>query len=128
MKAKEFVNSLISSTSQTTDNDPSLQRDPLIASYDGTDAGRAAVLSRTLTSRVFIDEEYNRAFVLMQYFSYLRRDPDESGYNFWLNVLKGKPTRDPEAARAMVCAFLNSAEYQWRFGMLVTHSGNECAN
>ena len=64
----------------------------------------------------------------MQYFSYLRRDPDESGYNFWVNVLKSKPSRDPEAARAMVCAFLNSAEYQGRFGMLITHSSNECAN
>jgi len=128
MKAKEFVNSLIPPISQATDNDPSVQRDPLIASYDGTDAGRAAVLTRTIASRAFTDAEYNQAFVLMQYFSYLRRDPDESGYNFWVNVLKSKPTRDPEAARAMVCAFLNSAEYQGRFGMLITHSSNECAN
>jgi hypothetical protein len=128
MKAKEFVNSLISSISQAADNDPSSQRDPLIASYDGTDSVRAAVLTRTLVSRAFTDAEYDHAFVLMQYFSYLRRDPDESGYNFWVNVLKSKATRDPEAARAMVCAFLNSAEYQGRFGMLVTHSGNECGN
>ncbi|MDX6709675.1 MAG: hypothetical protein QOH96_691 [Blastocatellia bacterium] len=128
MKAKEFVNSLISSNPPATDNDPSLQRDPLIASYDGTDAGRAAVLTRTLASQAFSDAEYNQRFVLMQYFSYLRRDPDETGYNFWVNVLKSKPTRDPEAARAMVCAFLNSAEYQGRFGILVTHSSNECSN
>jgi hypothetical protein len=128
MKAKEFVNSLISSIPTATDNDPSLQRDPLIASYDGTDVGRAAILTRTVASLAFSDAEYNQRFVLMQYFSYLRRDPDEAGYNFWVNVLKSKPTRDPEAARAMVCAFLNSAEYQGRFGMLVTHSSNECAN
>jgi hypothetical protein len=128
MKAKEFVNSLISSILLATDNDPSLRRDPLIALYDGTDAGRAAVLIRTLASQAFSDVEYNQRFVLMQYFSYLRRDPDETGYNFWVNVLKSKPTRDPEAARAMVCAFLNSAEYQGRFGILVTHSSNECSN
>jgi len=128
MKAKEFVSSLISFIPPANDNHPSLQRDPLIASYDGTDAGRAAVLTRTLASQALSDAEYNQRFVLMQYFSYLRRDPDETGYNFWVNVLKSKPTRDPEAARAMVCAFLNSAEYQGRFGMLVTHSSNECAN
>jgi hypothetical protein len=122
MKAKEFVNSL---TSADTDL---FQRDPLIASFDGTDAGRAALLTRLLASRVFTDAEYNQAFVLMQYFCYLRRDPDETGYNLWVNVLKNKPTRDPEAARSVVCAFLNSAEYQARFGMLATHSGNECGN
>jgi hypothetical protein len=113
---------------QTADNDLSLQREPLIDSYDGTDTGRAAVLTRAFSSRVFSNAEYNQAFVLMQYFSYLRRDPDESGFNFWVNVLKSKPTRDSEAARSMVCAFLNSAEYQLRFGMLLTHSSNECGN
>ncbi len=128
MKAKEFVNSLFSLNMQTADNDLSLQREPLIDSYDGTDTGRAAVLTRAFSSRVFSNAEYNQAFVLMQYFSYLRRDPDESGFNFWVNVLKSKPARDPEAARSMVCAFLNSAEYQLRFGMLLTHSSNECGN
>ncbi len=64
----------------------------------------------------------------MQYFSFLRRDPDDAGYNLLVNVLKSKPTRDREAARSMVCVFLNSAEYQARFGMLATHSSNECGN
>ena len=38
--------------------------------------------------------EKNKAFVLMQYIGYLRRDPDSapdadfSGYNFWLGKLK----------------------------------------
>src|SRR6267142_379898 len=127
MKAREFVNSLTSSISQA-DADLSFQRDPLIALSDGTNAGRAALLTRLLASRVFTDTEYNHAFVLMQYFSYLRRDPDDTGYNLWVNVLKSKPTRDREAARSMVCAFLNSAEYQARFGMLATHSSNECGN
>jgi hypothetical protein len=128
MKAKEFVNSLTSSISQVADTDLSIQRDPLIASYDGTNAGRAALLTRLLASRVFTDAEYNQAFVVMQYFSFLRRDPDDAGYNLWVNVLKSKPARDREAARSMVCTFLNSAEYQARFGMLATHSSNECGN
>jgi Matrixin/Domain of unknown function (DUF4214) len=128
MKAKEFVNSLTSSISQGADTDLSFQRDSPVASYDGTNAGRAALLTRLLASRVFTDVEYNQAFVLMQYFSFLRRDPDDAGYNLWVNVLKSKPTRDREAARSTVCVFLNSAEYQARFGMLATHSSNECGN
>jgi len=27
----------------------------------------------------------NEAFVMMEYFGYLRRDPDADGYAFWLN-------------------------------------------
>ncbi len=40
-----------------------------------------------------VQQEFNRAFVLMQYFGYLRRNPDDapntdfSGYNFWLAKL-----------------------------------------
>ena len=75
-----------------------------------------------------IDAHYNQAFVMVQYFSYLRRDADESGFNFWVNTLKSKPLRDSGAARSMVCAFLSSTEYQNRFGMLTTSSGSECAN
>ncbi len=58
--------------------------------------------------------ELNRAFVLMQYFGYLRRDPDEDGYNFWLNKLN---SFNGDYVRAeMVKAFINSAEYRQRFG------------
>jgi hypothetical protein len=62
----------------------------------------------------------------MQYFGYLRRDPDERGFNFWLNVLQSKPASDSRAYQAMVCSFLSSAEYQARFGMTLTHSDAEC--
>ena len=32
-----------------------------------------------------IDAEYNRPFVVTQYFGYLRRNPDMAGFLFWLN-------------------------------------------
>ena len=67
--------------------------------------------------------EYNRAFVLAQYFGYLRRDPEDSGYNFWLNVLDSQPSN----SRAMVRAFITSTEYQNRFGPVHTHSNAECS-
>ena len=74
----------------------------------------------------FKQAEYNRTFVLMQYFGYLRRAPDQNGYEFWLNVLNLKLPGDPKAHRAMVCAFISSSEYQARFGMMITHSNGEC--
>ena len=71
----------------------------------------------------FKQREYNASFVLMQYFGYLRRDPEEEGYQFWLNVLNN---RDPNNYKGMVCSFITSAEYQKRFGPFVTHSNSEC--
>jgi hypothetical protein len=76
---------------------------------------------------------YNPAFVLMEYFGYLRRNPDDapdgnfSGYDFWLAKLNqfsspGEDMRDDtqafkRAQRAeMVRAFIESFEYRERFG------------
>jgi len=67
----------------------------------------------------FQTRELNRAFVQMQYFGYLRRNPNDapdsdfSGYNFWLNKLNQFGNFvDAE----MVKAFITSAEYRHRFG------------
>ncbi len=68
--------------------------------------------------------QYNRAFVLMQYFGYLRRDVDQGGYDFWLDVVNN---REPNNYRAMVCAFITSAEYQLRFGPEVTRTNQDCS-
>jgi hypothetical protein len=54
----------------------------------------------------------------------LQRSPDEGGYQFWLSVLNN---RTPNNFRAMVCAFLTSAEYQQRFGQTITRTNNDCA-
>ena len=66
---------------------------------------------------------YNPSFVLNEYFSYLRRDPDQPGYTFWLNVLNN---RDPNNYRGMVCSFITSIEYQVRFAPVVSHTNAEC--
>ena len=58
--------------------------------------------------------EFNRAFVLMEYFGYLRRAPDEADYNFWLGKLNS--FNGDYVAAEMVKAFINSAEYRRRFG------------
>lgn len=67
----------------------------------------------TASGRAFYAQEYNPAFVQMQYFGYLRRDEDESGYQFWLAKLNRFGNYvDAE----MVKAFIVSAEYRARFG------------
>jgi len=58
----------------------------------------------------------------MQYFGYLRRNPDMGGYNFWLNVLN----QNPQNFGGMVCSFITSFEYQDRFSTLHTRSNNDC--
>jgi Calx-beta domain/Domain of unknown function (DUF4214) len=84
---------------------------------------RAQVLRDVVEFTEFKQREYNSAFVLTQYFGYLRRDPDDGGYDFWLNVLNN---RVPNNYRSMVCAFLTSAEMQNRFSPLRTRTDAEC--
>jgi N-acetylneuraminic acid mutarotase len=67
--------------------------------------------------------QYNPAFVLMQYFGYLRRDLDQSGNDFWLDVVNN---REPNNYHGMVCSFITSTEYQLRFGSAVTRSNADC--
>ncbi len=61
----------------------------------------------------FASAKFNEAFVMMEYFGYLRRDPDESGYQFWLTKLN-QFGGDFERAE-MVKAFIVSGEYRARF-------------
>jgi len=126
LKAEEFINSLISSATETTGVNLDSERAALLALYDGSNEGHAKILSRIITRPAFADAQYNQTFVLMQYFAYLRRDPDKNGYESRVNVLKSKPLRDGAAARSVVCAFLNSAEYQSRFAMADTHNTSAC--
>jgi hypothetical protein len=48
------------------------------------------------------------------------------GFLFWLGQVNGAPLRDVPKQHAMVCSFIISAEYQERFGSIVTHTNNEC--
>jgi Domain of unknown function (DUF4214) len=84
----------------------------------------APIVSASLSRAKVKAREYNPAFVLMQYFSYLRRDVDEAGYDFWLGVVNN---REPNNYAGMVCAFITSAEYQLRFGQIVTRSNADCS-
>ncbi len=74
---------------------------------------RITVLRKIVERAEFDQKVFNEAFVTMQYFGYLRRDPDFEGFQFWLNKLKQFNGNFIEAE--MVKAFLSSDEYRRRF-------------
>ncbi|HLM58548.1 MAG TPA: Calx-beta domain-containing protein [Pyrinomonadaceae bacterium] len=87
---------------------------------NNTTAGRASALRKVSEDATLADAEKNRAFVLMQYFGYLRRNPNEgqdtdyTGYEFWLGNLEKFGGNFVHAE--LVKAFILSAEYRQRFG------------
>ncbi|MET0625434.1 MAG: Calx-beta domain-containing protein [Pyrinomonadaceae bacterium] len=97
------------------------ERDSLVAGLTGGTETRATALRKAADDPDFRARETSPAFVLMQYYGYLRRNPDDApdsdfaGYNFWLGKLSefGGDYRRAE----MVRAFLVSTEYRRRFGL-----------
>jgi len=89
-----------------------------LSSVDLINRLTAGTLTRAQVLRAIADSdqvgalEFNRAFVAMQYYGYLRRTPETGGYNAWLNYLNAHPTD----SRTMVNGFMNSTEYRLRFG------------
>jgi len=84
---------------------------------------RAQVLRDVIETAELRTREYNPSFVLMEYFGYLKRDPESEGYQFWLDVLNN---REPDNYRSMVCAFVTSEEYEHRFSSIATHANRDC--
>jgi hypothetical protein len=126
MKPAEFVDAILATVLQTSGVDLAAGKDALIGLLEDPNAGRAAVLTRLATQTEIADAQYNQTLVLFQYFAFLRRDPDDTGFAHWMNTMKSKPLRDAGAARSLVCSFVNSEEYQARFGILTTHTTREC--
>ena len=73
---------------------------------------RAQVLREIVELQAVTDKFFIRAFVAMQYFGYLRRDPDIIGYDNWITTL----TADPNNFRHMIFGFIFSDEYRHRSG------------
>ena len=68
----------------------------------------------TTYGQAFYNAESNRAFVQLEYFGYMKRDPDDAGYAFWLGKLDQFGGNFVNAE--MVLAFISSPEYRARFG------------
>jgi hypothetical protein len=128
--AQAYVNKLFQNAGATPTQG---ERQAAETAYGAGDtAGRAAALRSVAESGSVFNRLYNDAFVLMQYYGYLRRNPDDapdlnfSGYDFWLAKmnsfsLPGEDMRNETQAlervrRAeMVRAFIESIEYRQRF-------------
>jgi len=120
----QFVDKLYANAGVTPSDD---ERNSVIAEFGSAtntsdNAARVRVLRRVADNAALKVQETNKAFVLMQYFGYLRRNPFDppeptlnyEGYNFWLNKLNQFNGNFVNAE--MVKAFLISGEYRQRFG------------
>ena len=96
------------------------ERDQLAGELATNTRTRAEVLRAIAEHQNLVNAEFNRGFVLMQFFGYLRRNPndpqdtDYTGYDFWLTKLNAFQGNYQNAE--MVKAFLSSIEYRQRFG------------
>jgi len=99
----------------------STDRDSLVNALTNGTMTRAQVLRVVAENANLANSEKNRAFVLMQYFGYLRRNPndpqdtDYAGYEFWLGKLNA--ANGDYIAAEMVKAFITADEYRHRFAV-----------
>ncbi|MFN2512968.1 MAG: carboxypeptidase regulatory-like domain-containing protein [Pyrinomonadaceae bacterium] len=120
----EFVDVLFTNAGVTPSAD---ERTAAVSEFgsEGTSAdmtARGRALLRVAENQTLAQQEFNKAFVLTQYFGYLRRNPNDApeatldfqGYNFWLGKLN--QFNGNFVAADMVKAFIISSEYRQRFG------------
>jgi hypothetical protein len=89
------------------------ERDSLVNGLTSGTQTRGSVLGQIAGDQRFVSAKRNQMFVMMEYFGYLRRDPDAAGYQFWLNKLNQFNGNFEQAE--MVKAFIVSGEYRQRF-------------
>lgn len=107
-----YVSELISNTGVSFTQS---ERAALVSSLADGSGTRASVLRQIVEDERFVSAKRNETFVMMQYFGYLRRDPDPDGYRFWLNKLNQFNGNFEQAE--MVKAFIVSGEYRARFAL-----------
>jgi hypothetical protein len=120
MTADEFVSKLDSRAGGVLSADERAQLVALLGQTPADEQKRAQVLRLVAEDTDLRQRETNRAFVLMQYYGYMRRNPDDPqdtdfrGWKFWLDKLNEFNGNFVKAE--MVKAFITSDEYRKRFG------------
>jgi hypothetical protein len=107
LPAEQFVEALLRNIRATTAIDLDHLKPKLIA-----DAGRAGIVQDLIEDDALRRNEYVRALVYLQYFGYLKRDPDTAGISFWTEQFAKKHDGD---YRQIVASFIESQEYRSRF-------------
>jgi hypothetical protein len=132
MTRDEYIDKLFSRSGVTPTAQERMQAQQAYDSGGSVKEKRAKGIRAAIDAGSVYNAQYNPAFVLMQYFGYLRRNPNNapdnnySGYDFWLTKMNqfsvaGEDMRDADAALArvkraeMVKSFLVSGEYRGRF-------------
>jgi hypothetical protein len=119
MTAAQFVDTLDLNAGRVLSSTETANLVAILGATPSDPAKRASVLRSVAENSNLQQREVNKAFVLMQYFGYLKRNPDEgndtdfSGYNFWLGKLNQFGGNFVNAE--MVKAFIQSSEYNQRF-------------
>ncbi len=118
MTAQQFVEKLDANGGGVLSSGGKASVVAALGSTPADNAKRAQALRLLVEDPDLKAAEFNKAFVLMQYFGYLRRNPNDApdafgGYNFWLNKLNSFGGNFANAE--MVKAFIASAEYRQRF-------------
>ncbi len=109
-----FANAIVTPTAE--------EQTALVNALNAGSKTRAEVLRQIAENPSLIEREKNAAFVLTQYFGYLRRNPNDApeptldfqGFNFWLAKLNQFGGDFVKAD--MVKSFIISGEYHDRFG------------
>lgn len=119
MTAAEFVAKLNQNAGGVLSADERAQLAAILGQTPGDTDKRAQVIRAVAENPALVRAEVNKAFVLMQYFGYLKRNPndapdaDYSGYEFWLAQLNRHDGNFVSAE--LVKAFISSLEYRSRF-------------
>jgi hypothetical protein len=121
MTPTQFVDALNFNARSNSDVTPlsAAERTQLINALTNQTMSRAQVLRAVAEDTDLVNSEINRAFVLMEFFGYLRRNPDDpqdsdhTGYDFWLTKLN--QFNGSYVNAEMVKAFTSSIEYRKRF-------------
>ncbi|HEX8138617.1 MAG TPA: Calx-beta domain-containing protein [Pyrinomonadaceae bacterium] len=103
---RDYVNEIERAAGITLSN-----KEALISDLEQGRKTRAQVLRAIAESSEISVKYFNQAFVVMEYFGYLRRNPDAL-FQQWITTLTAAPTN----YRQMVNGFMNSTEYRARFG------------
>ncbi|HVF87568.1 MAG TPA: DUF4394 domain-containing protein [Pyrinomonadaceae bacterium] len=117
MSHAAFIDALNANTGNSLSQ---AERDDLVARLNAGTITRGQALRAVAEDADFRQRERSRAFVLTEYFGYVRRNPDDppntdfSGYQFWLNKLN--QFGGDHIRAEMVKAFITSSEYRQRFG------------
>jgi len=111
-RAQEYVDALAQTAGVTLPNRQQLAFELANSIKQRWDVLRAIVQSPEVSQKFF-----NKAFVVVGYFAFLRRDPDAQ-YLVWLAQLDNPPAgQSPrDIYRNMINGFIGSQEYRRRFG------------